>query len=585
MATSSSSATTPSPQLRHTAVAPPTAIPPNGVATSVSDREDRERAIQKFLARAEIAKLTRGLRTRLSYATYKATHNLSHNTLHDLEAQTESQEAHARPLGNRAVNHFSNAPAPGPGTAPITPSRATTRKGPMAPPPPVTASATQSLFASILAPPPAKRARTIHNPGDPPVPAPTKAKPTSPSSRKPHRTDDSHSRTKDRKSKHSGKGKNREASGARQEVTADVDIDMKAAATLTSLLLSSRPSISASASSPRSSISTGSDMGSTHSYQHFVQSSTRTGTAATSALPSAEGSFAMRPGPSTTPPPQTSIHAEGAQGLARSSSLMSAATTTPKGSARPGERVAGSATPHPPSDTEAADLMLFLATSPSPVRPTPRDPKDLAAYRSLGGGSGLKGRVLFSGHSAGGAENTHSAGRPLRRDEGSFASVTSVRTEPASETEYEQVDSRLNRAHGHSLPSKLSISHALGDGDRLELLPAPPSPSSASRESSQRPPSHLPHSQALPPPTVPGPKRSSLPQAAPPTPQFNFNDFINVSPSPAAGSGSRLASSLHPDIGRRLFEEHTGLNATTRGEAPPARSRSSLGAGIDLVQS
>ena len=36
----------------------------------------------------------------------------------------------------------------------------------------MSANAAQSLYASILAPPPAKRARTIHNPEDPPVPAP-----------------------------------------------------------------------------------------------------------------------------------------------------------------------------------------------------------------------------------------------------------------------------------------------------------------------------------------------------------------------------------------------------------------------------
>jgi hypothetical protein len=45
----------------------------------------------------------------------------------------------------------------------------------MGPPAPVTASAGQSLFASLLGPPPAKRARTIRNPEDPPVPAPSKA--------------------------------------------------------------------------------------------------------------------------------------------------------------------------------------------------------------------------------------------------------------------------------------------------------------------------------------------------------------------------------------------------------------------------
>ncbi|KAH9928399.1 uncharacterized protein B0H18DRAFT_1001132 [Fomitopsis serialis] len=58
MATPSSSATTPSPQLAymqpHTPVAPATPAT-NGV--SAADKEERERAVQKFLARAEIGKV------------------------------------------------------------------------------------------------------------------------------------------------------------------------------------------------------------------------------------------------------------------------------------------------------------------------------------------------------------------------------------------------------------------------------------------------------------------------------------------------------------------------------------------------
>ena len=60
-------------------------------------------------------------------------------------------------------------------------------------------------------------------------------------------------------------------------------------------------------------------------------------------------------------------------------------------------------TPRPaPSDNGAADLMLFLATSPSPARSN-KNTRDMAAYRALTGGSGplrSKGRDLFPSPSA-----------------------------------------------------------------------------------------------------------------------------------------------------------------------------------------
>lgn len=58
MATPSSSGTTPSPQLRHMQPHTPTAASstaPN--ANSPDDKEERDRAVQKFLARAELAKV------------------------------------------------------------------------------------------------------------------------------------------------------------------------------------------------------------------------------------------------------------------------------------------------------------------------------------------------------------------------------------------------------------------------------------------------------------------------------------------------------------------------------------------------
>jgi hypothetical protein len=91
---------------------------------------------------------------------------------------------------------------------------------------------------------------------------------------------------------------------------------------------------------------------------------------------------------------------------------------------------------------------------------------------------------------------------------------------------------------------------------------------------------------------------------------FNFNDFINVSPSPAAAPPgfingqmkSGLSSSLRADVGRKLFEEEQQRHQTVTkghghgdgktqefGEAldgdHTGRSSLGLGAGIDLLQS
>ena len=107
-----------------------------------------------------------------------------------------------------------------------------------------------NLYSSILAPPPAKQARTIHNPSDPPVSAPvrhTTPKPRVAKSSSIH--DGSHVQPKGRHSNKTSKApvspnrrKNKRASidkGKQKRQTGnmdvDGDIDMKAAATLTSL--------------------------------------------------------------------------------------------------------------------------------------------------------------------------------------------------------------------------------------------------------------------------------------------------------------------------------------------------------------
>jgi len=276
--------------------------------------------------------LTRGLRARLSYATFKATHNVAHLRIGDLESHVKDD---ALATWTPSRNNYGDGSAAQGNIAHL--SSSTARRGAMAPPTTIpsssarshqaspgkresmSANAAQSLYASILAPPPAKRARTIHNPEDPPVPAPARMTNGSSRNRKrsshPEGTRGTHSRTasdpqpyssvaehtrantrtgKDSKRKNASKGgkasnQRRGADTSNVETSHDVDVDMKAAATLTRLFHHSRNSItSLSAVSPRSSISASSDVGSSHSLSQFAQSSARTTTAQTSLASSQE---------------------------------------------------------------------------------------------------------------------------------------------------------------------------------------------------------------------------------------------------------------------------------------------------------
>ncbi|CAL1717177.1 unnamed protein product [Somion occarium] len=598
MTTPSSSTTTPSPQLRYMqsgAAIPPQTVATNGIETS--DREDRERAVQKFLARAELSKLTRGLRTRLTYATYKATHNLAHTTLHDLEAKTENQPTLYRTPSGRNNNYYNNPATQGNSAMiPASTSRTTPRKGTMAPPPPVTASATQSLFASILAPPPAKRARTIHNPQDPPVPPPAKPKPASPPKKTPKGKGAAANAQQKPKTRKDDKGKRKESGGrainrvpstSSQNVMVDEEMDIKAATALTSLLRS-RPSMSAATSSPRSSISATSDPGSLHSFPHYAQSSARTTTAPASGLSSNEHSFTMPYGRST-PPPMSQM-----QSHVRDSDMRFHGNSTPKPQGRPQRRPGEPSTPQAPSDTEAADLMLFLATSPSPARlSTARDKeaKNMGSFRSLSGNNALQGRVLFSG----GDDRQGPGPRPLRRDyTGSFSSTLTVATEPTSEAGYHAGTSEDSIMRSPSPPSKPPGQQH----DEPMHLDIPQMPTITPPTPTDQPPQHMP----APPPTstsaeintvqidpssstqVASSADQRLSMPAPPTPGFSYHDFLNVSPSPAValGSASRLTG-RNSEIGRRLFEEHSAVPGNSRDGM--AGHSSPLGAGIDLVKS
>ena len=421
---------------------------------------------------------------------------------------------------------------------------------------PSSSNSPQSLYTALLGPPPLKQARTVHNSADPPVQAPSRS--TAGSRARPgHRGSNSASavrsiaegtraQSRNRKEEAS-RVKGRSRKGKKKESAEEAaDVERKAVATLTSLL-QSRPSI-VSASSPRSSLSAGSE-GSFYSLSQYAQSSARTTTAPSSLLPSAGSSFSIPSVARAATPPR-----------ANNETIYS----TPRA-----------------DDEEAANLMLYLHTSPSPVRPTTtrdRDAKDLAAFRALGGGSSLraKGRVLFSGGDDGRS--------PLRSE-----SNLTVDTLPGSQNSQTMSETRR-------LDTASDSTGSLAPAAPMEPTVVPPTPVSTTSPSS---------SQLLPAPLSPSGQVEALfprdPQA-PPTPgnvPFNLNDFINVSPSPAGTTVPRSAISLksgsganlRTDLGRKLFEEeqhrHQHLAAPYHHVDGLRHEKhgSSLGASIDLSTS
>ncbi|KAJ6507957.1 hypothetical protein C8R47DRAFT_1236934 [Mycena vitilis] len=627
MATPSSSATSPSPTI---AFSPPLAA--HTPDQDLPEPDTRKRAVEKFKARAEISNVTRSLRARLSYASYKAAHNLAHVPLRDLEAQSQTQvqifsrtmaakrkasaaaTMYANSIGN---NNYYNNPATQGGASPGSAASGMRRPGPMAPPSNVgprtyypaaagnaaaggsggdaaRAMPAQSLFTSILAPPPTQHARTILNVADPPVPAPSRppASPrprtTKPSARsiaegtramQKTRRDDKPDKRKAKRPLDKGKQKQRRHGS---DVDADGDVDMKAAATLTSLLLNHRPSIG-SASSPRSSLDDD-ETGSTQSYSHFAQSSAR------------------HAGGTPAPPPQSSSNPAAASSSSSSQPLpefrRASATPPPQQQQQP----AGQTTPRPaPTDNEAADLMLFLATSPSPVR---RESRDLAAYRALNGVRPPKGRVLFptAGQLPGGelGADAPRPGSALARGVGdSFSSsVSSIGGEMQA-----RAGSRTpTPANARASPAP-ATSAAPAPRAPTQLLPPPPLPMSTSPLSTAPSPAPAPARTASPKPVYGQPvppqqqqqqQQQQLPQQ--PGENFNFNDFLQRGAGQAPPGAQtqvqqmqtqapvqKASLGLRADVGRKLFEEEQ-MRQHHRMEHGHGREGKELGAGIDLVQ-
>ncbi|KAJ3887279.1 hypothetical protein GG344DRAFT_90557 [Lentinula edodes] len=558
MATPSSSATSPSPPMAYlqpvVPIVPSSQGPSSSSLSSLSPSTDsgegerRKKAVQKFLARAELSNVTRTLRTRLSYASSKTNYNITLPSLGDLEAQSQStsstvprsyaakRKAPSQPVGNAMPSPLRRGSL---GPRPRTP--ANTGNVGTSTSTATTESNTQTLFTSILAPPPSNQARTILNANDPPVAAPVR--PTmSPRVRNVNNdkvvksiaeSTRAHAKSRRQPDKRKDKRKSRKA------VDADGDVDMEAAATLTSLLLHHRPSIAGSASSPRSSID-GSEAGTPYSQQPI----------------SARSSF------SSIPPSNTVSNA--------STSYRS--NTPPRSSNTNVQQQQGQTTPRPaPTDNEAADLMLFLATSPSPARPTmSKDARDAAAFHALthsdnGNMMRAKPRVLFP-------------------TQGDFADESGTRLQNSdgfTNSNISRAGTDVEPPVHHSTTDRSSSASQQHTAVQLQQQPA----SSTVHGTYLLPPPSLPSSQRPIPSSFPSSPSSLRNESTGGQTDFNFSEYIHASPTrPGSGSGHPANSQkanlgLRADVGRKLFEEEQIRLQQKR--RPEDRG---LEAGIDLVR-
>ncbi|KAH8112753.1 hypothetical protein DFH11DRAFT_1728512 [Phellopilus nigrolimitatus] len=465
-------------------------------------------------------RITRALRSTLSLASYKAKHNVVDVPLRNLEmqvaqrARAPNQQAGAsspshittfggdkkRKAGNALNNTvYYNSPLAqshnmgAPGQAPQT--------------------AAKSLFASILALPPAKRARTIHNPEAPPVPPPpppsqgrhgNQRSPKKSSKKGKEAVAQSKGRAVDKGTKGSTKTRS-SFSGETENVN---DTDMKAAATLTDLLFSR----SGGTASPRSSFSA-------------PTSASRMAPAGPSvgAIPLSQTSSMSSV---SAAPPRVNAHVRTGSNASISSTVtgsfeqeghvqLTDEAMDARRSATP------NVTPHlatrtAVAPTRGADLMLLLANSPSPARPSA--PRDQDITRNVY----AAGRVLFpsgdpsaSGHGSGrGSDSGTAGGRDLVRgmDGGIFSSMIS-----------NDIGEGSREVEGRGAGST-PTSPPLSQGSKA----SPPDGKAHSTSVRPRVPS-LSLGQLLPSPPLPSRVNPQTPATA-----FNMNDYINITPSPAA---------------------------------------------------
>ncbi|KLO11425.1 hypothetical protein SCHPADRAFT_891575 [Schizopora paradoxa] len=537
--------------------------------------------------------ITRALRSTLALASYKAKHNVINVPLRNLEAQvahikpqtlhgiSSADPLNASPSNDKKRKASTNASSSyygaglGPGSGPSS-SSYNNIAGPSTP---STSShlhtnAAHSLFASILAPPPSKRARTIHNPEAPPVPP---AKPYAPqvqaASSSNHGKKKSKATAKPSKAdKKSSKSRSNPSGGRKRAGSHDStqtarsafsgedvnDTDIKAAATLTEIFLSR------GAGSPRSSFTSAATSLNNSQSQSLPNSQSQNGGLISHSQRSSTSSLHV------ASPTLAHASSQGSQGRTHSRTQSAASivsigrgpasavddgrlevnmedatrrSATPT-AARPGDGGKAHAT-----DSEAANMMLLLANSPSPRRPT-----TVARDKDVARNVYAAGRVLFptasqSSNTSGQSEEygeSSREGKVLARtlgSAGSFSSVFGSERTLVGESDVVKAGVRQERPGSSTPTSKVvtpvSTQFNSAPADPVVTPPTPPAPSLGDMEVDRE--KVLP-SSLLPAP--PFPSKATNGGSATPNQAFNLSDYINVSPSPAAYGATNSSNSV-----------------------------------------
>lgn len=95
----------------------------------------------------------------------------------------------------------------------------------------------------------------------------------------------------------------------------------------------------------------------------------------------------------------------------------------------------------------------------------------------------------------------------------------------------------------------------------------------------------IPHTATVTPNIVHEAHHSPKPLQSQASVEFNFNDFINASPSPVRPQGHRSNLGLRADVGRKLFEEEQLRHAMNAQNLAKRQDSRGLAASIDLVHS
>lgn len=453
------------------------------------------------------------------------------------------------------------------------------------------ANASHSLFSSILAPPPAKKARTIINPNAPLVAPPNppsqppartskknagkKSKDTAPPAKM--KSTESMKAKKEGRStnaatkvvqKHRGRANSASSIHTRSSLSGDAtepvnDTDIKAAATLTEIFFSHLGGTGVA--SPRSSFSTVSSgtHGATRSSALPLSQSS-----STSSTSGARNAHARTP--SNASVSTASLGGNEHESVTSNTSRRSMTpATTPRAVTRAIPGSANSQQLHA-SDNEAADLMLLLANSPSPARPGPAARSERDATRSA-----LTGRVLFPNASSGSL-----MGGSLGGELGEAR---------------DKHPPGLNSTKEHARNSSRSFSPPEHSGG-FESVITPPTPVD--------PPAQLPSSGLLPAPPSPtrsnsgnsasGMKRTSgsrshTPTNAGPETPFDMSDYIHDSPAALSTPNglvfahAQMGLSTVPGTPRRLRGVNAvGVSSPLRKsvEAGSSASGSAIGLGV-----